>query len=77
MALDSAKKRMAGILDVMLIPDAVLLGSDIWAMIGQYDFFDVVGISPGDAVDFILRISRARASDGVVVRSRDFVARVV
>ena len=77
MALDTAKKRMAGILDVMVIPDAVLLGSDMWAMIGQYDFFGVVGISPGDVFEFVLRISRARASDGVVVRSQDFVARVV
>lgn len=77
MALDSAKKRMAGILDVMLMPDTVLGDSDMWAMIGQYDFFDVAGVSPVDVVEFVLWISRARASDGVVVRSQDFVARVV
>lgn len=55
-------------------PDGAIAGMDRRFLLGRYPFFsDTIG----EVVNFVLRISRARASDGVVVRSRDFVARVV
>lgn len=76
MALDTAKKRMAGILDVMLMPDGLLLGSDFWSMLGEYDFFGVAGVSPEDAIYFTLRIARNRGVESFISQGQQVVVRV-